>query len=155
MGFGSAALFSWAAWRLAEPPRCLWLTLALIYALMAAEVLFGARFCLQVYLKNAFLSFGIYEDRRDAQSAIIGITIAVALIFIARVIIASKHLPRNTGLALSIMWFTIFLFGVETVSAHWLDQVFYHQVGPILLIGWVWAFCGIAGTWAAAMRLRK
>jgi hypothetical protein len=44
------------------------------------------------------------------------------------------------------------LFAVETVSLHTIDAIFYRPVGPVLLIGWLWAAASAGICAAAALR---
>jgi hypothetical protein len=131
------------------------MTLAIAYALMTVEVLFGGRHNLAIYAKKIMLSFDSYEDRRGPQAVILGTAIAAALIVVARVILASRHLSRNERVALVVMLCEVFLFVIESISLHGMDRMLYHQVGPILLIGWFWATGGIVATCAAAITLRR
>jgi hypothetical protein len=50
---------------------------------------------------------------------------------------------RASRFATSITIAVSALFAIETASLHALDAVLYRPIGPILLIGWIWAFAAI------------
>jgi hypothetical protein len=47
------------------------------------------------------------------------------------------------------------LFAIETISLHEIDAIFYLRIGPVLLVGWLWAVASAGICLAALNSLAK
>ena len=143
--FGAAALTCFALRRRA------FLALGMINTCLAAECALGWRHRLHNFAIE--LMGAHYAERFWPQIGLIALALAALALFLRTMKAQRRRALRNpialTGLALA-------LFGIETISLHGVDRIFYASFGPVLLIGWAWILLGfsIAATAAAASRSR-
>ena len=78
IAFTLAALVTWYAARRSTPARRrAWQWAAAAYALMFAEVVFGARHIISKAIGNLFRVEGVYDERRPFQAAVIVVLLAL------------------------------------------------------------------------------
>jgi len=138
-----------AAWQsdLRDAPT--WKLLALINCLFLIEILSGFRHRIHDLVDAFMEANGWYTQRRGVQEFIDISLATIALIFMAFFLFRRHAAGRGARAAASITVGLLAVFAVEMVSLHAVDAVFYQPIGPVLLIGWLWAI-GAAGICLAA-----
>jgi hypothetical protein len=131
--------------------RCgarIWQLLGLINGIFAIEILAGSRHRIHDYANALLIAEGAYAQRRGAQELIILLLATIAMVCAVRFLL-SRRLARSLRIAACLTIAVLALFAIETVSLHALDAIYYRPIGPVLLIGWMWAFASIGICWAA------
>lgn len=124
----------------ANPATRSWTRIAIVHAVLAAEVVAMSRHRLSGAVGDWLKTQGAYPERRSGQMALILILVLLALLLIRYVV--RRASTRRLAYALSATGLLLALFAVETVSLHAIDGILYHGAGPVLLIGWLWLACG-------------
>jgi hypothetical protein len=130
-----------------------WQVLALINGLFLIEIFIGLRHRIHDYLVALLMAEGEYGQRRGMQEFIIIGLATIALIF-ATLLSFSRRLAASVRIAASLTIALLALFAIETVSLHALDAVYYRPIGPVLLIGWLWAIAA-TGIFLAAVTVKQ
>jgi hypothetical protein len=115
-----------------------WIVLAIVNAVFFAEILFGIRHHLHEIAVSLLLSVGLYASRTDLQY---GLIVASAAIPIGAALLLSliRRLRKPRPIIATFASFSVLsLFAVEAISLHRIDEIFYQEIGPVLLIGWLW-----------------
>ena len=121
-----------------------WIVLAAINAVFFAEILFGIRHHLHADVVSFLLRMGLYENRADLQyglmvgGATIPILAALSLFFF------SEFRKPRLIVATFASFAVLTLFAIEAISFHRIDETFYQEVGPVMLIGWLWCAACVA-----------
>jgi hypothetical protein len=90
-----------------------------------------------------------YAERAPLQITLL--TGALALGVMALVIVFLMARDPLVRIALICTGISGGLFVVEIISLHQMDRVLYQQLGPILLIGWLWLGLFMCTGFAAAL----
>ena len=115
-----------------------WWGLAFTNGLFLLEVYFGLRHRIHDHFVERLMAEGEYGQRRGMQEFII-ISLATMALICGTLFVFSRRLGGAVRIAASLTIALAMLFAVETVSLHALDAIYYRPIGPILLIGWIWA----------------
>jgi hypothetical protein len=130
-----------------------WRFLAVFHAALFLEVLLGLRHQIHALAGRGLMAEALYGERRPMQIALLaGLLVAGVLIlwFAGR----QKRLPAKVGILSSGMLAALFV--VETISLHAIDAVLYRRIGPLMIIGFIWAaLCAITILAALADRSAK
>jgi hypothetical protein len=95
---------------------------------------------------------GLYAQMHGWIQGIIDILIAIiAVIFVTLFLFWRQVAGGAARVAVSMTIVVVALFAIETVSLHALRAVIYQPIGPVLMIGWLWAIAA-AGVCLAATR---
>jgi hypothetical protein len=138
-----------AAWRSTWRDARVWQVLVFINGMFLIEVFAGLRHRMHDYVAALLMAEGEYGQRRGMQAFIIISLAAIALIC-ATLFLFSRRLGSGAvRIAAGLTVALVTLFAIETVSLHALDAVFYRPIGPVLLIGWLWAIAAAGICWAA------
>jgi hypothetical protein len=138
-----------AARRSAARNARVWQVLGFMNGMLFVEVLAGSRHRIHDYV-NALLKAEVeYGQRREMQKPIIILLATTALICVMAFLLSRRPDGAAVRIAASLVIALLALFSIETVSLHALDAVYYRPMGPVLLIGWMWAFASIGICWAA------
>jgi hypothetical protein len=133
-----------SSWRDAR----VWQVLVFINGLFLMEIFIGLRHRIHDYLAALLMAEGEYGQRRGMQEFIIIWLATIALICVT-LFLFSHRLAGTVRIAVSLTIALLALFAIETVSLHALDAVFYRPIGPVALIGWLWAIAAVGVCWAA------
>jgi hypothetical protein len=126
-----------------------WQLLVFINGLFLVETLVGLRHRIHDYLAALLMAEGEYDQRGGMQEFIIIWLAAIALISVMLFLFSRLLAGRAVRLAVSLTIALLALFAIETVSLHALDAVYYRPLGPVLLIGWLWAIAAAGICWSA------
>jgi hypothetical protein len=129
----------------------IWRLLAVVNCLLLIEIFSGFRFLIHDFADAVLIASGRYAQRKGTQEGIIVVLAIIALIFMALFLFGRHAASRAVRAAASITIALLTLFAIETVSLHALDAVFYQPIGPVLMIGWLWATAAV-GICLAATR---
>lgn len=139
--------------------RLHWAMIAVIHILLSLEIWLSLRWAFNAAMKQWLRSDGLYGERRPAQAALLALTFLVAALLAW---LAVRKAPSRTlAVATASTAGALLLIAIECVSLHAMDAVLYLQVGPLLLIGWLWLVCGWVTAGAAidevgrSLRLRR
>lgn len=150
-GFGTAALFCLrTAWR-QKHARNIWIVLSIGYLIMFAEVLAQIRYLILGVIVDTLKSLGVYEGRQTGQTVLIVVAVCVVAFLSLLILSRMRNLVFSARLALVAGIFVLALYLVETISLHAIDAILFKQIGPVLLIGWLWLACGWTSAVAAAV----
>ena len=127
-----------------------WKLLALMNCLFLIEIFSGLRFHIHDLVKAILKAEGLYAQMHGWIQEIIDILVAIiALIFVTLFLFWRQVAGGAARVAVSMTIVVVALFAIETVSLHELRAVFYQPIGPVLVIGWLWAIAA-AGICLAA-----
>ena len=131
-----------------------WLRMAFINFFFFAEVLIGLRHRIHDYVAAILMAEGQYGQRRGMQEfMIVGLT-TTALILVTLFFFSRRRGGGSVRIAGGLTAALVLLFAIETVSLHALDAVYYRPIGPVMLIGWLWAL-GAAGICWSALTVKR
>lgn len=130
-----------------------WINISAINTLLAIEVFVNMRHRIDRAVSQWLESVGIYPERRPAQVVAVVLFILLVSILTRRIIKRSRTRWLAMGYGATIAFATVFV--LESISLHQIDAIFYQQVGPIFLIGWIWLACGGTVTAAALIEARS
>jgi hypothetical protein len=125
-----------------------WQVLVFIHGLFSMEILIGLRHRIHNYLAASLMAQGEYGQRRGIQEPMVFGLATVALVCVT-LLLLSPRLAGSVRLAGSLTVALLALFAIETVSLHAFDAVYYRPIGPVLLIGWLWAIAAAGVCWSA------
>ena len=132
-----------------------WKVLALMNCLFFIEINIGLRYRITELANTLLKMQNMYAQLHGSFQKIIIILIAtIALIFVMLFLLWRPLDGRAVRAAASITIAVLALFAIETVSLHALDAVFYRPIGPVLMLGWVWAIAAAGICLAAFQRSR-
>jgi hypothetical protein len=144
VAFASAAIACICTKKDSPTERQAWIALAITNAAFFVEIVFGVRHNLHGVAVTLLTSVGLYRNRTDLQYGLIlasaAIPIMAALIFLFFRRLQNSRLIIATFSSFSVLT----LFAIEAISLHRIDEIFYQDIGPVLLIGWLWCFACLA-----------
>jgi hypothetical protein len=165
IGLMSFALaFVATTWAAARTPRgarrTLWLWLAATHLLCWAEIFLEWRYRLHNAVNAVLKMMDWYVERQALQVVLI----VLLLLLVSLIGLLFWRCQRGftlIGSARVAMAGTlggVLLLALEAISLHNIDTVMYTQVGPVLVIGWLWAaVCSlvIAAVWLQPSQFKK
>lgn len=136
----------------------LWALLAAVNFLFFIEIFAGFRHRIHDFADGLLMARGLYDERRAPQEMIVMSVGAIAFLFVLLPLLL-RRFSTTARLAASVTIAVSALFAIEVVSLHAIDAVLYRWIGPVYLIGWMWAVAAIAiclaASQAASRRLRS
>jgi len=129
-----------------------WRSLTLINGLFFFEILIGLRFYIHDRVNFILIAKGWYLQRSWIQESIDISLAAIALVFVVLFMFLRRPAGNEARIAAGLTIALVALFAVETVSLHAIDSVLYQPIGPVLLIGWIWAIGSFGICLSAAQR---
>jgi hypothetical protein len=128
-----------------------WIALATTNAAFFVEILFGIRHHLREMAVSLLLSVGLYASRTDLQYGLI-IASAAIPIFIVLLLLVFRRLRKLRLIIATFASFSVLtLFAIEAISLHRIDEIFYREIGSVLLIGWLWCVACLATVLSALL----
>jgi len=132
-----------------------WNTFASINCLFVIEIYLGSRYRITELAKTLLQSEKLYPLLHGwFQEMIIIVIAAMALAFIIWFLSWVSDAGGAVRVAGGITIAVLALFVIETISLHAIDAIFYRPVGPLLMLGWVWAVAAVGICLAACQRSR-
>jgi hypothetical protein len=129
-----------------------WKVLALMNGLFFIEIYIGLRYRITELAIKLLKLESLYAQLHGSIQEIIIISIAIIALFFVMLFLFWRPVAGGAArIAASITIAVLALFVIETVSLHALDAVFYRPIGPVLMLGWVWAIAA-AGICLVATR---
>jgi hypothetical protein len=125
-----------------------WQLLGFINGLFLIETFIGLRHRIHDSLVALLMAEGEYGQRRGMQEPVIIGLATVALVCVT-LFLCSRGLAGSVRIAASLTIALSAMFAIETLSLHALDAVYYRPIGPVLLIGWLWAIAAAGVCWSA------
>lgn len=123
-----------------SPDAGIWKVLAFANALFLLEVVIGLRFRALEWARALLRARGEFPSLHGTGQAfaIAALAAAAAAAMLAFMLVPGMARPAaRVGVSLTIALFA--LFGIETISLHKIDGLLYLGIGPVLLVGWLWA----------------
>jgi hypothetical protein len=121
-----------------------WIALATANAAFFIEILIGTRLQLHGFAVSLLLSVGLYANRTDLQYGLLLASAAVPLLAALLLLFFSRLRKPRLIVATFASFSVLTLFAIETISLHRIDEIFYQETGPVLLIGWLWCVACLA-----------
>ena len=131
-----------------------WLITMVTNGLFFLEVLIGLRHRIHDYVAGILMAEGQYGQRRGMQESLLVWLTTIALVLVTLFFVSRRLSGGSVRIAVGLTAALVLLFAIETVSLHALDAVYYRPIGPVLLIGWLWAI-GAAGICWAALTVKR
>jgi hypothetical protein len=128
-----------------------WWALTVLLAGMAAVITTDASWIVHDRVRAMLIGDNIYDSHYAIQIAITGGAALLLLACTAAVVRAERGPRRWAWLGAMAL---IALFAVQAISVHGVDAVLGRALGPVMIIGWLWAI-GAAIVAAAAMAPRR
>jgi hypothetical protein len=155
VSFLSAALSAawWGGVRNRSDSQRAWWICAGLLSLMVLEICLGVRHELHHQISGWLQAQGSYDQRRGVQVYLIAVLISLLLLALVYFTSRVKGAPPEKA-AWAVVMALVALFLIETISLHGVDALLYHPVGPMLMIGYLWAF-GAVSVAALAFFSRK
>jgi len=141
LAFAAAACAcAWAATRAGGRRDSVWLPLALLHALFALEIVFGLRHRVHGAVDVFLIDRGWYGQREPLQHALLVAALLTGGAGLVGLLRWSRSNRASTPAVLAGC-VVLALFGLEMISLHAIDAVLYRPIGPVMLIGLLWAGC--------------
>jgi hypothetical protein len=121
-----------------------WIVLAIANAAFFIEILVGIRHHLHETAVSFLRSAGLYASRTGLQYGLILACAAIPLLATLLLLSFSALRKPRIIIATFASFSVLFLFGIEAISLHQIDEIFYQEIGPVLLIGWLWSVACLA-----------
>ena len=137
--------------------RHVWAALALVHALLMLDILVGARYALHDAVDDYLVFLGLYGVRRILQAFLLlalAMMIAGTLVWIWRTPVYAAIVRARARTAAAATLAVAAVFAIETISLHQIDAFLYAHIGPVLVIGWLWASTALVVAIAAAQSIR-
>ncbi len=132
----------------------LWALLAVVHFLFFIEIFAGFRHRIHDFADGILMARGLYDERRAPQELIVMSVGAIAFVFVLLPLLL-RRFSLAARLAASVTIAVSGLFAIELVSLHAIDAIFYRWIGPVYLIGWMWAAAAIAICLIASQAARR
>ncbi len=144
VAFASATIACIFAKRNSPAEGRAWIILAVANAAFFVEILIGIRHHLHEIAVSVLLSAGLYANRTDLQYGLILAGAAIPLLA-ALPLLLFRWLRKPRLIIATFASFSVLtLFAIEAISLHRIDAIFYQEIGPVLLIGWLWCVACLA-----------
>lgn len=139
-----------AVWTSAIRDRRTWKVLAFMNGLFLIEVVVGLRFRILELSRASLKAEGLYYQLHGGIQKVTVFSIAtLALVSVILALILRPFAGTSARVAVSMTIIVLALFATEAISLHELYAVLYRPIGPVAVIGWLWAVAA-AGTALAA-----
>jgi hypothetical protein len=118
-------------------PHRLFAVLAAVQLFLLLDMIFDWRWKIHELFDQSASTLGVYGERRPPQVIVLSI-LFIVLVFAA--IWIYRRFRGGPGLAMAVIG-TVLSVGVtccEGISFHYLDLIFYHMVGGVMMVGLVW-----------------
>lgn len=138
VSFFAAALACLIAARRSGSETRVWYLLAFINSLFALETMIGLRHRAHDFVNSVLIAHGRYATREPAQEMMVIAFATLGLTSMVLFLVRRRVRAGAARLAVAATIGILAVFAIETVSLHALDAVFYHPVGPVLAIAWLW-----------------
>jgi hypothetical protein len=127
-----------------------WKVLTFVNALFLIEIIVGFRFRVLDWARALLQERGEYLQLhgKDQAVAILALAAVAVTMLLFLLLFRIARPAARVGATLTIA--LLALFGIETISLHKIDAIFYLRIGPVLLVGWLWAVAS-AGICLAAL----
>jgi hypothetical protein len=135
------------------PDARVWKVLTFVNALFLIEVIVGFRFRVLDWARTLLRERSEYQQLHGKDQAVAIIALAAAAVTMLLFLLLFRIATPATRVGTSLTIVLLALFAIETVSLHEIDAVFYLRMGPVLLVGWIWAAVS-AGICLAALNSR-
>jgi hypothetical protein len=116
------------------------------------EIFIGLRHRLHDLAVATLLAHSEYGGRSYLQEIIISSFAVIAIGLAALIFLWHEDAVGSAKVVTGITIAVSLLFAIETVSLHAVDAVFYHPVGSVMIIGWIWAVSASGVVSAALFR---
>lgn len=133
VGLAATAFAMVACVAVAKAP---WRLLAVVHGALFLEVLLGLRHQIHALAGRGLMAEALYGERRPMQIALLAAMLAagVLILWLAG---RQKRLPAKVGILSSGLLAALFI--VEAISLHAIDALLYRRIGPLMIIGFIWA----------------
>jgi hypothetical protein len=143
--YGVAMICCGVAWAKAGRLRQVFRLAALLTAIegvLVLDMIFNWRWIIHQQLMDLAQRLQEYETRRFPQRIAIAI---LALLLLVGMIYALRIFRGRMGalLAVSGVMLSLIVWCTEVVSLHAVDHVFYHSLGPWMVVSLVWVFAAL------------
>jgi hypothetical protein len=128
-----------------------WIALAIANVAFFIEILVGTRHRLHDIAVSLLLSVGLYAGRADLQYGLIFASTAIPLLAGLLFLFVRRLRKRRLIVATIASFSVLTLFAIEAISLHRIDEIFYQEVGSVLLIGWLWCVACLATVLSALL----
>ena len=138
LSFGTAAVLCYKTWRQTKATTSTWGWLTIAYLVMAFDTVSGGRHLVSNAIRMVLKTIDFYTDRKFLQMAVT-VCLLILAVFVAGYFLRIWFRQKEgTRMATYVTFCALLLFIIETISLHKIDAILYQQVGPVLLIGWIW-----------------
>jgi len=127
-----------------------WKLLTFVNALFLIEIIVGFRFRILDWAHTLLRERGEYQQLHGKDQAVAILALAVASITTILFLLLFRIARPAARIGASLTIMVLALFSIETISLHEIDAIFYLRMGPVLLVGWLWAVAS-AGICLAAL----
>jgi hypothetical protein len=136
-----------------SPDARIWKVLTFVNALFLIEIIVGFRFRVSDWARTLLQERGEYLQLhgKDQAVAILALAAAAVTMLLFLLLFRIARPAARVGASLTIVLLALFV--IEAISLHEIDAIFYLRIGPVLLVGWLWAVAS-AGICLAALNLR-
>ena len=155
--FTACVLAAFAAKARRGRDRQIWAVLALVHAFLWLDVLVSARHTLHAAIDDYLVFLGLYGVRRILQAFLLlalAMMIVGTLVWIWRTPVYAAIVRARARTAAAATLAVAAVFAIETISLHQIDAFLYAHIGPVLVIGWLWASTALVVAIAAAQSIR-
>jgi hypothetical protein len=152
LSFAAATITCLVAGRRAELRDArAWKMLAFINLLFLLEIFVGLRHRIFGFAAT-ILTADETDDIRFIHQILALSFLAIASILATIIFFCCRASSRPTWAAIAITFATSALFAIETVSLRSMYATLYRLIGPVMVVGWIWALASI-GIAVAAVRV--
>lgn len=137
-----------------SPDARIWKVLTFVNALFLIEIIVGYRFRVLDWAIALLQERGEYQQLHGEDQAVAILALAVASVAMVVFLLLFRIARPAARVGASLTIVVLALFAIEAISLHEIDAVFYLRIGPILLVGWLWAVAS-AGICLAALISRS
>jgi hypothetical protein len=137
-----------------SPDARIWKVLTFVNALFLIEIIVGYRFRVLDWATALLQERGEYQQLHGKDQAVAILALAAASVTMVIFLLLFRIARPAARIGASLTIVVLALFAIETISLHEIDAVFYLRIGPILLVGWLWAVAS-AGICLAALISRS
>jgi hypothetical protein len=120
-----------------------------IQLFLLLDIAFDWRWKIHEFWGNDAMQHGLYSERRPPQ--LIAIVLLLVIVGFASISIGARfRRRRGAGLAVAATIVSVGLWCCEAISYHYIDLIFYHMVGRMMVVSFLWIFMAMItcfGVW--------
>jgi hypothetical protein len=120
-----------------------------IQLFLLLDMAFDWRWKIHDFWGHDAMQLGVYAERRPPQ--VIAIAMLGVVVIFGSVLASARFRSRKgVGLALTATILSVGLWSCEAISYHYIDLVFYHMVGKMMVVSFVWLLLAMVtcfGVW--------